>query len=103
MNDDRSSNPKARKPTPREAMCRLLTAMREQLPLYAPEASLCQKSCVGCPKKLMQYIEGEYEYWQQEVDSGGDILLGDINRLARSSRKIQAVLTKNGIINTRLE
>jgi len=87
-----------RKPNTRQAMQQLLVEIREHLPLYAPEASFCQKQCVGCSKKLIEFIRHEYEYWDMALSQGDTPSLGDINKLARSARKIGVVLEKNGLI-----
>lgn len=77
-------------------MRNLLDEIRRTLPLYAPEAHLCRKQCVGCPKKLMEYIETEYETWHQALEEGDTPTLGDIAKLAKTSKKILAALIKNG-------
>jgi len=86
------------KPRTREAMQALLYSIEQNLPLYAPESSICQNKCLGCPKKMMQFIEGEYEYWQQMLADEETPTLGDIQNLARSTKKIHKVLRSNGII-----
>ncbi|AJQ92187.1 hypothetical Protein YC6258_00132 [Gynuella sunshinyii YC6258] len=79
-------------------MQQLLCAIREQLPVGAPEADLCQKICIGCPKKLMSYLEQEVNDWQRALDDGETPKLGDIRQLARAARKIHAVIEKNGLL-----
>ena len=86
-----------RKPATQQAMQQLLDDIRRQLPVGAPEADLCQKICIGCPKKLMVYIELEVDDWQRALDNGATPKLGDIGQLARSARKINAVMEKNGL------
>jgi hypothetical protein len=46
----------------------------------------------------MQFLEGEYEYWQQMLADEETPTLGDIQNLARSTKKIHKVLRSNGII-----
>ncbi|WP_428243052.1 hypothetical protein [Gynuella sp.] len=86
------------KPSSRIAMQQLLCTIREQLPLGAPEADLCQKTCIGCPKKLMGYLEQEVNDWQRALDNGDVPKLGDIRLLARTARKIYAVIEKNDLL-----
>lgn len=86
-----------RKPDTRQAMQNLLEEINRRLPLYAPEASLCRKDCVGCPRKLIQYMENEYETWRMALQDGETPSFGELNKLARSARKIYAVFVKNGL------
>jgi len=86
------------KPRANLAMSRLLGEIRTGLPFGLPESVLCQKSCVGCPKKLMAYIEQEIETWEMALAAGDIPTLGDVDRLAKTSRKIAAVMVKNGLI-----
>lgn len=87
-----------RKPDTAQAMQGLLATIAREMPLYAPEAHLCRKNCVGCPKKLMQFLENTYEHWQYALESGETPSLGDIQKLAKTATKIQAALRKNGIV-----
>ncbi|TVZ41453.1 hypothetical protein P886_0799 [Alteromonadaceae bacterium 2753L.S.0a.02] len=89
----------SRKPERRVAMQALLAEISRQLPLDAPAASLCQNTCMGCPKKLMQYLEGEVDFWQDELGAGETPSFGDIQKLAKSARKIHRVLQQNGLID----
>ena len=86
------------KPDRREAMQILLNDIRQSLPFDQPETYLCQKECIGCPKKLMEYLENELLNWQEILDDGGQPSLGAISRLANTGRKIHLVLEKNGLV-----
>ena len=79
-------------------MQHLIGQIRTALPFDQPTALLCQQHCVGCPKKLMEFIEGEVSGWENALSRGETPALGDIDQLARTSRKIYAVLEKNGLI-----
>jgi|GEM_PF-105706 len=86
-----------RKPDRVLAMQQLIDDIRKALPFDEPYAMLCQKQCVGCPKKLMEFLESELEGWEGTLAGGDEPSLGDINRLAKTSRKIHRVLEKNGL------
>ena len=87
-----------RKPSTPQAMQQLLNDIREQLPIGAPEADLCQKVCIGCPKKLLSYIELEVDDWQRALDNSVIPTFGDIRQLTRSAQKIHAVMVKNRLV-----
>ena len=86
------------KPDRRAAMLTLMETIRQTSPFDQPEAYLCQKECIGCPKKLMEYLENELLNWQEILDDGGQPSLGAISRLANTGRKIHLVLEKNGLV-----
>lgn len=87
---------KARTP---EAMAQLIQQIRLAIPFdEMNEARVCSGECIGCPKKLLEYLEQEVDYWEREVSDGEAPTLGDIHKLARSSRKIHTVLQKNQIL-----
>lgn len=81
-------------------MQQLISQIRASLPFDQPAVLLCQQHCVGCPKKLMEYLEGEVTGWESALAAGDVPTLGDIDQLARTSRKIYAVLQKNGLVGS---
>ena len=92
-----SAHNPARKPGRQQAMQQLISDIRRAMPLDEPYALLCQKQCVGCPKKLMEYLESELTGWESALQAGEQPSLGDVNQLAKTSRKIYRVLQKNGL------
>lgn len=84
-------------PSTPEAMQALMAQIRTHLPVEQPDAYLCRAHCVGCPKKLMEYLETELLDWEAALERGETPTLGDINKLAKSSRKIHTVMVKNGL------
>lgn len=89
----------AHKPGTRQAMQGLIASIREVMPLDQPGALLCRQTCVGCPKKLLEYLQSEVSGWESALASGEKPTLGDIDRLAQTSRKIYRVLEKNQLLN----
>ena len=87
-----------KKPDTRTAMARLIGEIRTALPFDAPESQLCGDDCRGCTPKLLGYLETELEAWEQRLADGGRPDFGDLNRLARSARRIHRTLQRNGLL-----
>jgi hypothetical protein len=86
------------KPKAPEAMEQLIGQIKEAIPFGMPEAEICARDCFGCPKKLLEYLDTELEFWESELASGETPTLGDIDRLAKSSKKIYKALKKNDLV-----
>jgi len=86
------------KPNTKDAMEHLLDQIAQHFPLNKLDVSICQKICVGCPKKLLQYMEQEYDFWREVLAKSETPTLGDIHKLAKSSIKIHKALSNNGIL-----
>lgn len=76
----------------------LLQQIKAAIPLGMPEAEICVGECFGCPKKLLEYLDTEVEFWESELACGETPTLGDIDRLAKSSKKIYKALKKNDLV-----
>ncbi len=88
------------KPKTPVAMRQLINQVRETLPFDAPESYLCTDDCKGCSLKLLEFLDGELINWQHRLDNGEIPTLGDVEYVARLSRKIFKVLEKNGVISS---
>jgi hypothetical protein len=86
-----------RKPDTRNAMYDLIRQVRTAVPFDMPVADICVDDCYGCPKKLLEYLDMELDDWQQKLDDGNIPNFGDLNALAKRSKKITTALKKNGI------
>jgi len=86
------------KPAPITAMENLIGQIKAAMPFGMPEAELCSGECIGCPKKLLEYLDTEVEYWESKLTDGEQPTLGDISRLAKCSKKIYAALGKNKLV-----
>ena len=86
-----------RKPNTRDAMYGLVNQVRSAVPFDMSVADICVDDCYGCPKKLMEYLDMELESWEQRLEDGEVPNFGDINTLAKRSKKITRALQKNGI------
>ncbi|WP_154650933.1 hypothetical protein [Reinekea blandensis] len=88
-------------PMPRTsiALKELTQTIRLRIPFdELDDARVCSGLCIGCPKKLLEYLEQEVEYWEGEITRGETPTLGDVKRLARSATKIEKVLVKNQVL-----
>lgn len=86
------------KPDTRTAMRELIAQVREAVPFDAPEAQLCTGPCDGCSVKLLAFLESELEDWETRLDGGERPGLKDLSRLAKTSRKVYAVLERNALV-----
>ena len=77
----------------------LIAKIRERFPFEMPESELCDGICVGCPKKLLAYIEMELDDLERRINRPGQISLGDLSRLGRQAGKIERVLQKNQLVS----
>ncbi|EAR07360.1 hypothetical protein MED297_07721 [Reinekea sp. MED297] len=81
------------------ALKELTQTIRLRIPFdELDDARVCSGLCIGCPKKLLEYLEQEVEYWEGEITRGETPTLGDVKRLARSATKIEKVLVKNQVL-----
>ena len=87
------------KPDTSNAMRELITQVRVHIPFdEMNDARVCSGTCIGCAKKLLEYLEQEIISWETSLAQNEIPTLGDINKLARSSKKIYKVLQLNNIL-----
>ena len=86
------------KPDPTTAMTILLQQINDTFPFDKPEAEICAGKCIGCPKKVLEYLLMETDYYQAQLDAQQIPLLGDISRLALIAKKSQRSLQRNQLL-----
>ena len=86
------------KPKTPAAMQQLIQQVREILPFEMPEAYLCDGVCKGCSLKLLDYLDLELMDWEDRLQKGEIPDLADIQRVAKTSRKIHRVLDRSGVL-----
>ncbi len=86
------------KPRPTQAMQQLIEEIQSALPFGLSEHDICAGVCVGCPKKSMEYISSEIDYWQCRLANNETPTLGDISDLARIGKKVYRAMAKNNLI-----
>jgi hypothetical protein len=80
------------------AMEQLIEEVRFTIPFELPVSDLCSGICNGCSKKLIDFLDMEIGDWEQRLQQGEKPGLGDIEKLAKTSRKIYRVLQKNQLV-----
>jgi hypothetical protein len=91
------------KPDRPTAMRTLIQQVRTAMPFDLPEANLCSGKCNGCSQKLLDYLDTELIDWEYRLQSGEVPDFGEINRIAKTSKKIYRVMKKNGLANDKGE
>ncbi|MBK8188275.1 MAG: hypothetical protein IPK77_14040 [Cellvibrio sp.] len=87
------------KPDTRTAMLQLIEQIRSSIPFdELDDSRVCTGKCVGCAKKLLEYLEQEIISWEYSLNQGDHPSLGDVNKLARSAKKIYKVLQANNLL-----
>ena len=87
------------KPKTPAAMQQIIQQVRQTLPFDTPQGYVCADECKGCSLKLMEFLDLELMDWEDRLQQGEVPNLGDVQRIARISRKVHAVLDKNGALN----
>jgi len=86
------------KPDTRTAMRGLIAEVRAAIPFAAPQSRVCTGACNGCSRTLLDYLEGELDDWERRLAAGECPNLGEVSRLARTSRKVYEALRRNGLL-----
>jgi hypothetical protein len=86
------------KPDTSKAMQLLIEQIQAHFPFDKPEAEICAGKCIGCPKKTLEFLATEVDYWQAKLDANEPPLLGDISRLALLGRKAHRSLVRNNLL-----
>ena len=89
----------SRKPSTTEAMRNLIHEVKATLPLDLSPVEVCSDECKSCSIKLIEYIAMELETWEDRLGDGDIPNFRDLNRLAKSSKKIHRALVKNGLVS----
>lgn len=87
------------KPDTTEAMQTLIKQIRETTPFDMPVALMCNGPCTGCAKKLLDYLDMELLDKEKNLKEGEIPNLGDIDKLAKTAKKIYRSLQKNGLVD----
>jgi hypothetical protein len=87
------------KPDTTEAMQTLIKQIREAIPFDTPIALMCNGPCTGCTKKLLDYLDMELLDKEKNLQDGEVPNLGEIDKLAKTAKKIYRSLQKNGLVD----
>jgi len=86
------------KPNTSLAMKMLIKQIQSALPFELPEHAICAGKCVGCPKKMLEYIGGELDHHQCQLDNEETPTLGEISDLARIAKKVHRNMAINSLV-----
>ncbi len=86
------------KPERSVAMTQLIQQVRQAMPFDLPEANLCSGQCNGCSQKLLEYLDTELEDWEYRLEAGETPDFGDIQRIAKMSKKIYRIMQANDLV-----
>jgi len=88
------------KPKCSEAMTQLIDEIKANMPHDTSSTYLCKDHCMGCSKKLLEFLTCEIHNWEAKLNAQQTPKLGDINQLAKLAKKIFVVLERNGVIDS---
>ncbi len=86
------------KPNTSMAMKMLIEQIQIALPFEKSEHEICAGKCVGCPKKMLEYIGSELDHYQCQLDNEEAPSLGEISDLARMAKKVHRNMARNNLI-----
>ncbi len=93
----RTMNPKPDRIT---AMRNIIEQAKQEFPLYEDDTFVCspEGNCVGCPKKLMELVEGELSYWESYINRGNTPHFDEIRRFGKLCENVKRGLVRNQIL-----
>lgn len=86
------------KPNTATAMQILITQIQTALPFDKSEHEICAGKCVGCPKKMLEYMGGELDHYQCQLNNSETPTLGEISDLARIAKKVHRNMARNDLV-----
>ncbi len=86
------------KPDTSTAMQILIKEIQTALPFDKPEHEICEGKCVGCPKKMLEYIGSELDHHQCQLDNKEKPTLGELSDLARVAKKVHRNMARNKLV-----
>ncbi|MGL1956794.1 MAG: hypothetical protein OCD00_05695 [Colwellia sp.] len=86
------------KPNTSTAMTLLIKQIKTALPFDLPEHEVCAGKCVGCPKKMLEYMGCELDHHQCQLDNSEIPSLGEISDLARIAKKVHRSMARNNLV-----
>lgn len=92
------------KPKTDIVMADIIQQIKEAFPFDISEEAMCADTCsYGCPKTLLEYIHAEITEWEHRLENGDIPNFRDIQKLAKTSKKIYKILEKNHLIDVNEE
>lgn len=88
-----------KKPDRTQAMLQLIKTVREKFPFNESEANMCTGQCNSCSMKLLDYLDIQLEDWEYRLKKGEIPTFGDIQQIAKTSKKIYHALDKHNLVD----
>lgn len=86
------------KPNTSTAMKLLIQQIQTALPFEKPEHEICAGKCVGCAKKMLEYMGSELDHYQCQLNNEETPTLGEISNLARIAKKVHRNMVRNSLV-----
>ncbi|MEF3023189.1 hypothetical protein V4D05_18925 [Vibrio mimicus] len=92
----------AKKPNRITAMQQIIDAVQAEFPLYQEDTFKCgtDNTCLGCPKKLMELVDTELQYWQHQINRGQSPTFDELNQFGKMCRNVRRALIRNNRISS---
>lgn len=88
-----------RKPDRATAMLNIIELVKDDFPFDDPNRQICGDDCVGCPKKLLELVETEIIYWENNIVHGELPTFKEISRFAKLCKNVRRGLLRNNLVS----
>lgn len=90
----------ARKPDRKTAMLELIKQVKAEFPLYEPSTFICgaNTDCQGCPKKLLELVDSEINYWEHAIARGVIPSFDQLRRFGKMCLGVRRGLARNNLL-----
>jgi len=88
-----------KKPNRKTAMLNIIELVKNDFPFDDESVQVCGDTCVGCPKKLLELVETEIQYWEHAIEQEELPNLTEIARFAKLCKNVKRGLVRNGILS----
>ena len=86
------------KPDTLLAMQNLIKQIKSAIPFDLGKIDACPDNCRGCSVKLIDFLEVEIVDWEYRLENNEAPNFEDLDKLAKTAKKIHRVLISNGLI-----
>ena len=87
------------KPRTDVVMADIIHKIKDTFPISLSEEELCGDTCMhGCALKLLDYLYMEVTGWEECLENGEIPNFKDIQKIAKTSKKIYKALEKNNLV-----
>ena len=87
------------KPDTLLAMQNLIKQIKSAIPFDLGKIDACPDNCRGCSVKLIDFLEVEIVDWEYRLENNEAPNFEDLDKLAKTAKKIHRVLISNNLID----